>query len=162
MNLREVYEQQKNFWAGVILFVVLVLVLVSSYQNKSKKIAPNGLLLYATYNKADGLNVGAPVRLAGTQVGRVTATQLDEFYRVQATFMIEKDIQLPTDTAAIIETDGLVGNKYVELLPGGDEEMMQSGEYFLYTQDVLLLDELLERFIAWMRTKKGVLETIDD
>ena len=114
------------------------------------------MILYATYNKVDGINVGSDVRLAGVKVGYVAMSRLDDFYRVQMSFIIPKAIDLPVDTAAIIETDGLVGGKYVELLPGGDDEMMKSGDHFLYTQDVLLLDELLNRFIDWMRVKKGI------
>lgn len=158
MKLREVYEQQKNFWAGVILMALLVLVLGLSYHHKSKSVTSSGLVLYATYNKADGVNVGSSVRLAGAQVGRVTAASLDGFYRVQLTLTLDKGIELPSDTAAIIETDGLIGNKYIELLPGGDEELMKSGDSFIYTQDVLMLNELMERFIQWMRIKKGFVE----
>ncbi len=159
MNLREIYEQQKNFLAGVIMVALLALALFFSYQNKSKNTPSSQMPLYATFNKADGITTGSIVRLAGTSVGRVTNAQLDEFYRVRVTLMVPKDIKLPADTAAIIESDGLIGGKYIELLAGGDEEIMQAGDHFLYTQDVLLLDELLGRFLDIMRAKKGIVPT---
>ena len=114
--------------------------------------------MYATYNKADGINIGSEVRLAGIEVGRVSDVQLDEFYRVFATLALKPNLQLPVDSAAIIETDGIVGGKYIELLPGGELDIMQNGDSFMYTQDVLLLDELLERFIGIMRAKKGIID----
>ena len=161
MDFKEIYRQQKDFWTGVILIVLLVFVFSFSYRHNAVKKPSSGMILYATYNKVDGINVGSDVRLAGVKVGYVGMSQLDDFYRVQMSFVIPKAIDLPIDTAAIIETDGLVGGKYVELLPGGDDEMMKSGDHILYTQDVLLLDELLNRFIDWMRVKKGVLEEDD-
>ncbi len=157
-RIRQFYKEQKNFWAGVVLIAVLVGVVMVSYQRKKTTLPSAELVLSATYNKADGLNVGAPVRLAGTMVGRVSDIQLDSFYRVKATLSFPQKIDLPLDTAAMIETDGLVGSKYIELLPGGEEELLTTGDVFMYTQDVLLLDELLERFLGWMRLKKGIVE----
>ena len=116
------------------------------------------LVVYATYNKVDGINVGSPVRLAGTQIGYVSNIQLDEYYRVRMTFILDNNVVLPLDSAAMIETNGLLGGKYIEVLPGGEEDAMAFGDEFFYTQDVLLLDELLERFLSLMRIKKGVVE----
>ncbi len=157
-KLAEYYQEQRNFVAGVILVFLLCGTLFVSYQHKQKAVPSAVLTLHATFNKADGVNVGSSVRLAGKQIGRVMSTELDEFYRVKMTFAFPNYVPLPVDSAAMIETDGLVGNKYIELLAGGDEEFLQNGDEFLYTQDVLLLDQLLERFLGWMRIKKGIVE----
>ena len=162
MNFRKVYKEQRDFWAGVFLVALLVFVLSFSYKHNVPQNPLGSTILYATYSKADGINIGSDVRLGGVKVGYVSSSNLDNYYHVKMSFVITEKIDLPIDSAAIIETDGLVGNKYIELLPGADEEMMQSGSHFLYTQDVLLLNELLERFLDWMRIKKGVLDTIDD
>ena len=162
MNFKEVYRQQKDFWAGVILVTLLIFVLSVSYKRNVPQAPSKGMVLYATYSKADGINAGSDVRMAGVKVGYVASSELVDFYRVRMSFVITEKLELPIDTAAVIETDGLVGGKYVELLPGGEEDMMESGSEFLFTQDVLLLDELLDRFVGWMRAKKGVEETKDD
>lgn len=162
MNFKEAYKHQKDFWAGVILVTLLVFVLSVSYKRNIPQTSSNGMVLYATYSKVDGINPGSDVRMAGVKVGYVAASELVDFFHVKMTFVITQKLDLPIDTAAVIETDGLVGGKYVELLPGGEEEMMHSGNEFLFTQDVLLLDELLDRFVSWMRAKKGVVETKDD
>ena len=156
MDIRQFYQQQKNFLAGVILVLLLFLLLFFSYQRKNNLPQADVLTVYATYNKADGVNVGTKVRLAGTEVGQVSDVRLDKFYRVQMTFALPANIELPIDTAAMIETDGIIGGKYIELLPGGEIDIMQNGDFFMYTQDVLLLDELLDRVIAMMRLKKGL------
>jgi phospholipid/cholesterol/gamma-HCH transport system substrate-binding protein len=158
MNIRQFYRQQKNLLAGIFLIALLSFALWYSYQNKKQVQPSNRLVVHATYNKADGVSIGSQVRLAGIEVGRVSAIQLDAFYRVQVTLTLVSNLQLPVDSAALIETDGIVGGKYIELLPGGELDTMQNGDYFMYTQDVLLLDELLARFIAIMRAKKGVVD----
>ena len=156
-KLKKFYRQQKNLLVGAIVVLTLLAVLFNSYGSKRKIVSSAPLILHATYNKADGLNVGADVRLAGVNVAKVSDVHLDDFYRVQATFAFHKKIDLPIDSAAIIETDGLIGNKYVEILPGGDDELLENGDTFMYAQDVLLLDELLERFLIYVRNKKGVI-----
>jgi len=161
MEIKQIYQQQKNFWAGVFLVTLLVLLFSFSYRRKDNLPTENVLTVYATYNKADGVNVGTKIRLAGTEVGQVSDIQLDKFYRVQMTFSLKANIELPTDTAAMIETDGIIGGKYIELLPGGEMDMMQDGDFFMYTQDVLLLDELLDRVIGMMRVKKGLSASVD-
>ena len=156
-KIMKFYRQQKNLLVGGFVVLILISILLTSYGSKKKVLPLAPLVLHATYNKADGLNIGAPVRLAGVDVAKVSDVHLDAFYRVQATFSFRKKIDLPVDSAAIIETDGLIGNKYVELLPGGDDELMNNSDTFMYAQDVLLLDELLERFLMYVRNKKGII-----
>ena len=161
MDIRQIYQQQKNFWAGVFVVFLLILFFSFSFSGKNKVPAADVLTVFATYNKADGVNVGTAVRLAGMQIGQVSNIRLDNFYRVQMTFSLNSDIELPIDSAAMIETDGIIGAKYIELLPGGEADIMQNGDFFMYTQDVLLLDELLDRVIGIMRLKKGLTATVD-
>ena len=86
------YRQQKNLLVGGFVVVTLFCVLMSSYGTKKKVLPSAPLVLHATYNKADGLNIGAPVRLAGVDVAKVSDVHLDDFYRVQATFSFKKKI----------------------------------------------------------------------
>ena len=158
MKLKKFFQQQKEFIAGLFMVSALIFVLFFFFQHKENFVSPDNLVVYATYNKVDGINIGSSVRLAGTSIGHVSDIQLDEYYRVRMTFTLNKDVPLPLDSAAMIETNGLLGGKYIEVLPGGQEELMESGDYFFYTQDVLLIDELLDRFLSLMRIKKGVVE----
>ena len=88
MDIRQIYQQQKNFLAGILLVLFLVVLFGFSYQRKDNAPATDVLTVYATYNKADGVNVGTKVRLAGTLVGQVSEIRLDNFYRVQMTFSL--------------------------------------------------------------------------
>jgi phospholipid/cholesterol/gamma-HCH transport system substrate-binding protein len=73
---------------------------------------------------------------------------------VRTTLAFDKKLDLPIDTSVSIETDGIFGSKHIELISGGDEELFVSGDTIAYTQDALLLDELLEKLNAFMANKK--------
>ena len=105
------------------------------------------------------MNVGAPVRLSGLPVGHVFALDFGDNFLVKVTLSFDKKLELPIDSSASIETDGILGPKHIELIPGADEELLESGNDLTYTQDVLLLDELLNKLNAYMANKnesKGV------
>jgi phospholipid/cholesterol/gamma-HCH transport system substrate-binding protein len=108
--------------------------------------------LNATFNKVDGLHLGAEVRLGGIRVGSVESYKLDPNYRVLMTVRVKTLVKLPTDSSIAIHTDGLFGAKFVVLDPGGDEEFLTPGSEIEYTQDPMIVGDLLELIIAQGRT----------
>ena len=60
---------------------------------------------------------------------------------------LREDIKLPTDTAALIASNGLFGGKFIKLDPGGAEEMLQLGDGFDYVQDAIIVEALLEKAV---------------
>ncbi len=155
MKMKNLTEQ-REIMAGILLVAGLILLLFVVHTRQVDSSSDTHFHLYATFNKADGITKGSAVRLAGIPVGKVTQTELDPYYRVKMTLSFPKNLNLSTDTGAVIETDGLIGNKYIELTPGGDEELLENEDSIVYTQDALLLDELLNRFLEMMRAKKGL------
>ncbi len=105
-------------------------------------------LLDATFNRIDGLADGGDVRLGGIKVGVVESQRLDEHYRAVLTLKIDSDVQLPTDTSAAIHTNGLFGAKYIVLEPGGEDEILAEGDEISFTQDAVIVSELLELIIS--------------
>ena len=140
----------KEIAVGGQAFLALVLLLGFLYGGRelTARAASNDYLVIATFNRVDGLLVGAPVRLAGIQIGTVDGQVLDVYYRAVTTLKIDADVKLPTDTSVAIHTDGLFGTKYVVLEPGGDEEFMGEGDEINFTQDAVIVAELLELIIA--------------
>jgi phospholipid/cholesterol/gamma-HCH transport system substrate-binding protein len=107
-----------------------------------------GYPLEAKFDRIDGLSVGADVRLAGVKVGSVTAARIDPAsYLAVVDLTVEKSIQLPKDTSAEITSDGLLGGKYLSLVPGGDSQMLKPGQTITITQSAVSLEELLGKFI---------------
>lgn len=140
----------KEITIGGLAFLALVLVLGFLYGGRelTARAASSDYLVVATFNRVDGLQVGAPVRLAGIQIGTVDGEYLDVYYRAVTTLKIDADVKLPTDTSVAIHTNGLFGTKYVVLEPGGDEEFMGDGDEINFTQDAVIVAELLELIIA--------------
>ena len=87
--------------------------------------------------------------MAGVTIGKVTAIDLDrESYTGRVTLEIQKDIDiLPVDSTASILTAGLLGEKYVGISVGGEEETLGEGDTIRDTQSSLVLEELIGKFL---------------
>ena len=148
-------KTNKEMIVGVVLTVLLVLVLLIVHNRSVHHHSLNSFTLNATFMKADGLMPDGDVRLAGIRVGRIGEQSLStDGHHVVVQLIFDRYIDIPTDSSVSIETDGILGSKHIEILPGGDEEMMESGDTFSYTQDALILNELLDKVNAFMREKK--------
>lgn len=110
----------------------------------------------ADFNRIDGLEPGAEVRLSGIPVGRVESASLADGFRVRITMLIDSDVQLPADTAASIQTDGLFGAKSMVLDPGGDERSLGDGGAISFTQDAVVVGDLLDLIIAEGRAARAM------
>ena len=79
----------------------------------------SGYELRAQFDRADGLDVGADVRISGIKIGRVLAQSLDqETYRAEVTFSVRNGIELPADSSAAIMSASLLGGKFLAHRPG--------------------------------------------
>ncbi|HVG81374.1 MAG TPA: outer membrane lipid asymmetry maintenance protein MlaD [Methylomirabilota bacterium] len=132
---------------GAVVLVVAGLFLFFAYTSSNVQ-ATGGYELVARFNRVDGLANGSDVRMSGIKVGSVVAQSLDpKTYRAIVRLSIDSAIKLPEDTTARIQSDGLLGNTYMVLEPGGAEEMIPPGGTIAYTQDAVNLVDLLGRFI---------------
>jgi phospholipid/cholesterol/gamma-HCH transport system substrate-binding protein len=132
---------------GAVVLVVAGLFLFFAYSSSNVR-ATDGYELVARFNRVDGLANGSDVRMSGIKVGSVIAQSLDpNTYRAIVRLSLDSSIKLPEDTTARIQSDGLLGNAYMVLEPGGSEEMIPPGGTIAYTQDAVNLVDLLGRFI---------------
>lgn len=140
----------RNFLETVLGAVVLLVAagfLYYAYQNNAGSEGGNYGLL-AQFERIDGLDNGADVRIGGIKVGSVTGQTLDaETYRAQVQFTVQDGVELPLDTSAAIMSDGLLGGKYLSLEPGGDIEMLESGDEVSLTQSSVRLEDLIGQLI---------------
>lgn len=149
-------EDKKKIFVGFLFTMLLAISMIVLHERSITKQSHIGFTLYAYFNKTDGLNNGADVRLGGLKVGRVVSQEFAKDYQIKVEVALNKDYDLPVDSSVQIETDGLMGPKYLEIVPGADDELLQDGESFGYTQDVMILNDLLEKVVGYMREKKGV------
>ena len=103
----------------------------------------------ARFDNLGGLNERAKVSMAGVTIGRVTKIYLDnEWYSAVVEMEINKSMStLTSDTSAAILTAGLLGEKYIGLSVGAEEEYLKDGDWIDDTQSALVLEELIGRFL---------------
>ena len=111
--------------------------------------AQDSYRLYARFDNIAGLTPRAKVTMAGVNIGRVEAIQLDpNQQRALVAMRIDGDVNfLTTDSSAAIQTSGLLGEKYIELTSGADEELLEDGSHIEFTQSALILENLIGRFL---------------
>lgn len=141
--------------AIVVLVAAVLLVLVYGKEDGPRRDNDGGYLLNARFKRADGIAIGSNVRLSGVNVGKVVEQRLGPDYRAQLSLRIAPNVKLTADTAAAIQTDGLLGPKYIELKPGGDDAVLQPGQEITYTQDAMVLEELVDMIIQQAKAKRG-------
>ncbi len=105
--------------------------------------------IYAHFENIAGLTVRAKVTMAGVTIGKVTAIDLDrDSYTGRVTLSLDDSVDnLPVDSTASILTAGLLGEKYVGISVGGDEEVLVDGSTIYDTQSSLVLEDLIGKFL---------------
>jgi len=139
-----------DLWVGafVVAGIAALVVLALKVGNLSTYNGSETYQLHAYFTNVGGLKPTASVRSAGVLVGRVSSITLDtERYEAKVTLSIDKRYQFPKDTFANILTSGLLGEQYIGLVPGGDEEMLQNGDTFSKTQSAMVLEDLIGKFL---------------
>lgn len=110
--------------------------------------AAEGTRLTARFDRIDGLSNGADVRLAGVKIGMVTETRIDpQNFNAEVVMRIDRALRLPTDSSAEVASEGLLGGKYIALVPGGSDTVLVDGGRITETQGSVSLESLLGRFI---------------
>ena len=109
---------------------------------------PGGLQLFATFDVIGGLTERAPVVVSGVKVGQVTKIGLGDDLRARVTLEIDDSLELPIDTFASIRTSGLLGDQFVALDPGGEEELLVSGDDLSFTKSALNIERLVDRVVT--------------
>ena len=139
-----------DLWVGafVVAGIGALVVLALKVGNLSTYNVSDTYQLSAYFTNVGGLKPTASVRSAGVLVGRVTEIRLDtDRYEAKVTMTIDKRYQFPKDTFANIQTAGLLGENFIGLLPGGEDQMLKTGEAFKKTQSAMVLEDLIGQFI---------------
>ena len=109
--------------------------------------ASGGLELHATFNQIGGLAERAPVVISGVKVGKVERIELGEDLRARVTLDVDAKLALPVDTSASIRTAGLLGNQFIELEPGAEDQLLAAGGEIELTESALSIEKLVGSLI---------------
>ncbi|HEX4152087.1 MAG TPA: outer membrane lipid asymmetry maintenance protein MlaD [Steroidobacteraceae bacterium] len=104
----------------------------------------------AKFDNIGDLKVGAPVSMAGVEVGRVTGINLDprEYRAVVKMQLDSRYNQIPTDSDASIYTQGLLGGKYIGLTAGGADTFLKNNSQIDFTQSAFVIENLIAQLVA--------------
>lgn len=132
--------------SGIVamFFLAMQVSNLGSYLNNT-----GGYTVTARFENSGGLKVRSPVSIAGVKIGRVGAIRFDpESFESVVDLVIESKYDaLPDDTTASIYTAGLLGEQYVNLEPGGSDDLLKDGSEIDITQPALVLEELIGQFL---------------
>lgn len=136
----------------VVLSIILFIYAYMATQHDNQ----SGYKITARFNKADGLVEGSDVKIAGIRIGTVSKLTIDSnTYAAVVELAINPKIKIPTDTSASIVSESLLGGKYLDLQPGGDEESMKEGGEIQQTQSSVILESLIGQYIFGDKDKNG-------
>jgi phospholipid/cholesterol/gamma-HCH transport system substrate-binding protein len=103
--------------------------------------------VYAKFERAGGIKHGAVVEIAGVDVGKVKSIKLKEDYQALIELTIYKDVRLQEDAIASIKTKGLIGEKYIQISPGGSDKIIPDGGRIRETESAVDLEEIISKFV---------------
>ncbi|PZW38662.1 phospholipid/cholesterol/gamma-HCH transport system substrate-binding protein [Humitalea rosea] len=133
---------------GAVVLIVATGFLAYAVTNTGRTTRTGGLALTARFDRIDGLAPGADVRIAGVKVGTVTGQRIDPTtFLAILSLDVDSTLRIPEDSSAEITSEGLLGGKYVAIVPGGAEKLLRSGSEITITQSSVSLEALLGRFI---------------
>lgn len=105
------------------------------------------LTIYANFDEIGGLRTRAPVVISGVRVGQVEAIDLADDYRARVALTVSRGLELPVDTSASIVTSGVLGDRYVSLQLGGEDDLLGDGDEIEFVESAVILERLIGQFI---------------
>jgi len=104
--------------------------------------------VYGFFTSVAGLKTGARVEMAGVEIGIVSNVSIDkERLLAKVEFSIDKNIELSEDIIASVKTSGIIGQKYIDIAPGGSDILLGPGEEIYNTESSLDIESLVRKLI---------------
>lgn len=132
---------------GLFMIVgIACLAYLSIKLGKMEIIGDKGYKLYAEFSELGGLKNGAAVEIAGVEVGRVKNISLAD-YQAKVELQINSGIKIQEDSIAAVKTKGLLGEKFIQISPGGEDKIIPPGGKIRETQPPLDIEKAIGQFI---------------
>jgi phospholipid/cholesterol/gamma-HCH transport system substrate-binding protein len=132
---------------GVFMIVgVLALAYLSINLGRVDLLGRSGYPVYADFPTVGGLKSGAAVEIAGVSVGRVQSITLRD-YQARVTLRIDEGVQIQDDAIVSIKTKGLIGEKFVQISPGGSDKVVAPGGRVKEVEAPVDLEELISKYV---------------
>ena len=133
---------------GAVVLVVAAVFLFFAYTTSQVRAVGGGYQVTASFTRVEGLRDGGDVRISGIRVGSILSQSLDpQTYAAIVKMEIDSTVKLPTDSVATIASSGLLGDKYLSIVPGVDDESIKPGGKIAHTTPPISLESLIGQFI---------------
>jgi phospholipid/cholesterol/gamma-HCH transport system substrate-binding protein len=136
-----------NLAVGVfVLLGILALGWLSIRLGKVDFVGGKNYTVTADFPTAGGLKSGSSIEIAGVEVGRVSTVQLAN-YQARLVLSIRNEVKLTEDSIASIKTRGLIGEKFLQISPGGSDRVIKPGGKIIEVEPPIDLEELLSKYV---------------
>lgn len=139
-----------DLWVGLFVVAGMAALVILAFKvgNMSSLGGGETYQITANFDNIGGLKPRAAIKSAGVVVGRVTSiTFNNERFTAKVTLAVDQNYKFPKDTTASILTSGLLGEQYVGLEGGGDDQMLKAGDNIRLTQSAVVLEKLISQFL---------------
>jgi len=103
--------------------------------------------VYANFDSVSGLKNGAQIEIAGVPVGKVSGISLNKDDQARVELSLRPDVKIGSDVFASIKTQGIIGDKYVLLTPGADDDYLKDGDEITETESAVDLESLISKYV---------------
>lgn len=103
-------------------------------------------MLKAEFDNVAGIKKGAAVQIAGVTVGEVAEIALNDNEAALLSLRLDKTVKVPTDSIASVKSQGIIGDKYIQLSLGGEEKLFGPGELLRETESSVDIESLISKF----------------
>lgn len=107
----------------------------------------NKYSLEAAFDNVSGLKVGAAIEIAGVNIGKVSKVELGEQGLARVGMLINQEVKISEDAIASVRTQGFIGDKYIKIIQGADEEMLADGDEIFDTQSSIDFEGLVSKYV---------------
>jgi phospholipid/cholesterol/gamma-HCH transport system substrate-binding protein len=129
-----------------VLMGILALGFMSVRLGELEVVGSRGYTVYAEFTNAGGVKSGASVEIAGVEIGKVKSISLSN-YTARVELWINQGIILQEDAIAAIKTKGLIGEKYIQVTPGGSESILAQGGKIRQTESAVDIEEIVSKYV---------------
>jgi phospholipid/cholesterol/gamma-HCH transport system substrate-binding protein len=156
MNKRKISSEML---VGILVLIGIILLFYMSFRiGKFGVFGQQGYEVMVGLDNANGLDPRSPVHIAGVEVGKIKTIKLDG-YKALATLLIKKEINIPVDSKAAVKTQGTLGDRYIEIIPGTGQTYLAAGDRI---NDIIIAADLDEVFTQVSVAAKNFGETLND
>ena len=142
-------ENRLEILTGALVVAAAAGFFIYAVQNTGIGGSADSYPMRASFRSVQGISAGSDVKLAGVKVGTITSLTLNPTtYFADVVVDLDKNILLPTDSAILISSEGLLGGNFVELVPGGMPDTLAPGDEIEDTQGAVSLVQLLMKFVG--------------